>query len=94
MAEASNEAGSRVLFWPLPKVSARRGDIFLRRVGRRDLKAFVKTLWRQLLSRQGLAYGRFLTRVLRQRPGMFPEAVRFAIEGYHFEKVTRQVIAG
>jgi hypothetical protein len=26
-------------------------------------------------------------------PRMFPEAVRFAIEGYHFEKVTRQVVA-
>lgn len=65
----------------------------VRRVGSRDIKAFFKTLWRQLPSRQGLAYARFLTRVLRYRPRMFPEAVRFAIEGYHFEKVTRQVIA-
>lgn len=66
----------------------------VRRVGRREVNAFVKTLWRQLLSRQGLAYARFLARVLRHRPRMFPEAVRFAIEGYHFEKVTRQVVAG
>lgn len=66
----------------------------VRRVGRRDIKAFVKTLWRQLLSRQGVAYARFLARVLKERPRMFPEAVRFAIEGYHFEKVTRQVVAG
>jgi hypothetical protein len=27
-------------------------------------------------------------------PRMFPEAVRLAVEGYHFEKVTRQVVAG
>ena len=65
----------------------------VRRVERRDIVAFGKTLWRQLLSRQGIAYTRFLLRVLRHRPRMFPEAVRFAIEGYHFEKVTRQVIA-
>jgi radical SAM superfamily enzyme YgiQ (UPF0313 family) len=66
----------------------------VRRVRSRDIKAFLKTLWRQLLSRQGVAYLRFLVRVLRMRPKMFPEAVRFAIEGYHFEKVTRQVVAG
>ena len=41
-----------------------------------------------------MAYARFLARVLKERPRMFPEAVRFAIEGYHFEKVTRQVVAG
>jgi hypothetical protein len=66
----------------------------VRRVGSREIKAFCKTLWRQLPSRQGLAYARFLARVLRDRPRMFPEAVRFAIAGYHFEKVTRQVVAG
>jgi radical SAM superfamily enzyme YgiQ (UPF0313 family) len=66
----------------------------VRRVGRREVTAFFKTLRRQLPSRQGIAYVRFLARVLRNRPRMFPEAVRFAIEGYHFEKVTRQVVAG
>lgn len=78
-----------VLIQHLPSANYR-----VRRVGRREIKAFLKTLWRQLLSRQGVAYTRFLTRVLRHRPQMFPEAVRFAIEGYHFEKVTRQVVAG
>jgi len=58
------------------------------------VKAFLKTLWRQLCSRQGAAYARFLARVLWHRPQMFPEAVRCAIEGYHFEKVTRHVVAG
>jgi radical SAM superfamily enzyme YgiQ (UPF0313 family) len=66
----------------------------VRRVGSREVTAFLKTLWRQLPSRQGRAYARFLAKVLRHRPRMFPEAVRFAIEGYHFEKVTRQVVAG
>jgi len=66
----------------------------VRQVARREIKAFVRTLWRQLLSQQGTAYARFLARVLWNRPRMFPEAVRLAIEGYHFEKVTRQVVAG
>ena len=66
----------------------------VRRVEGRDLLAFGKTVWRQLFSRQGIAYSRFLARVLRHRPRMVPEAVRFAIEGYHFEKVTRSVVAG
>jgi len=78
-----------VLMQQLPPAQYR-----VRRVGSREVQAFLKTLWRQLLSRQGLAYARFLARVLRHRPRMFPEAVRFAIEGYHFEKVTRQVVAG
>jgi radical SAM superfamily enzyme YgiQ (UPF0313 family) len=65
----------------------------VRRVASRDIKAFFRTLWRQLLSQQGTAYARFLARVLWNRPWMFPEAVRLAIEGYHFEKVTRQVVA-
>jgi len=78
-----------VLLQHLPSANYR-----VRHVGSRDIKAFLKTLWRQLLSRQGPAYASFLARVLRHRPRMFPEAVRFAIEGYHFEKVTRQVVAG
>jgi radical SAM superfamily enzyme YgiQ (UPF0313 family) len=78
-----------VLIQHLPPANYR-----VRQVGSRDVKAFLKTLWRQLLSRQGPAYASFLARVLRHRPRMFPEAVRFAIEGYHFEKVTRQVVAG
>jgi len=78
-----------VLIQQLPTTQYR-----VRRVGSRDLKAFFRTLWRQLPSRQGPAYASFLARVLRHRPRMFPEAVRFAIEGYHFEKVTRQVVAG
>jgi len=68
-------------------------DYRVRGVGSREVKALVKTLWRQLCSRQGVAYARFLARVLKNRPRMFPEAVRFAIEGYHFEKVTRQIVA-
>ncbi len=61
--------------------------------GKMELMAFVKSLRRQLLSRQGPAYLRFLIRVLKDEPKAFPDAVRLAIMGYHFEKITSQQIA-
>jgi radical SAM superfamily enzyme YgiQ (UPF0313 family) len=63
-----------------------------RSICREELVAFAKSIRIQLFSRQGRAYVRFLTRVLCRRPKMFGEAVRLAIMGYHYEKVTRQQI--
>ncbi|RPJ52372.1 MAG: DUF4070 domain-containing protein, partial [Acidobacteria bacterium] len=65
----------------------------VRRIRRAELLALAKSFKRQLLSRQGPAYFKFLARVLQERPRMFSEAVRLAIMGYHFEKVTSQHIA-
>jgi radical SAM superfamily enzyme YgiQ (UPF0313 family) len=64
-----------------------------RSVNRTDLLAFLRSLWRQLLSRQGPAYARFLARVVTRHREHFSEAIRLAIKGYHFEKITRQQIA-
>jgi radical SAM superfamily enzyme YgiQ (UPF0313 family) len=58
-----------------------------------DVRAFLRSLRRQLLSRQGPAYARFLLLVLARHREHFAEAIRLAIKGYHFEKVTRQQIA-
>jgi hypothetical protein len=66
---------------------ARRG------IGRTELRALAKSIWRQIFSRQGPAYLRFLVRTVRTRPAMLSEAVRLAILGYHFEKITRQQMA-
>jgi radical SAM superfamily enzyme YgiQ (UPF0313 family) len=64
------------------------------RIGKSEMRACMKSIWRQLLSRQqGPAYLWFLWRVLRRYPRMLPNAVRMAIMGYHFEKVTQQQIA-
>ena len=57
------------------------------------MMAVAKSAKRQLLSRQGPAYFRFLVRVFRYHPKLLPEAVRLAIMGYHFEKITSQQIA-
>jgi hypothetical protein len=66
---------------------------YVREVGRTELVAVARSIRRQLFSRQGPAYLRFLTTVLRDHPGRFPDAMRLAIAGYHFEKVTSQQIA-
>ncbi|MDA2937108.1 B12-binding domain-containing radical SAM protein [Acidobacteria bacterium AH-259-A15] len=65
----------------------------VRGVGKTEVMALVKSIKRQLFSKQGPAYFRFLVKVLEDNPRMFPEAVRLAIMGYHFEKVTSQQIA-
>ena len=64
------------------------------RIRKTEIRAFMKSIWRQLLSRkQGPTYLWFLWRVLMRYPHMFPNAVRMAIMGYHFEKVTQQQVA-
>ncbi|MAF12908.1 radical SAM protein [Candidatus Poribacteria bacterium] len=63
-----------------------------RRISKADLRALLQSLRRQMFSRQGPAYVRFLARIVRHRPRMFAPAVTSAIIGYHFEKVTRQIV--
>jgi len=65
----------------------------VRRVGKAEILAFVRSIRRQIFSRQGPAYIKFLTRVLKDHPKMFPEAVRLGIVGYHLAKITSQQIA-
>jgi radical SAM superfamily enzyme YgiQ (UPF0313 family) len=64
-----------------------------RRVGYADLRALLRSLRRQLFSRQGPAYAQFLLVVLAKHREHFAEAIRLAIKGYHFEKITRQQLA-
>ena len=65
----------------------------VRKFGKTEMMAVAKSAKRQLLSRQGPAYFRFLVRVFWYNPKLLPEAVRLAIMGYHFEKITSQQIA-
>ena len=58
-----------------------------------ELKAVLGSFRRQLFSQQGPAYLRFILKVLKNYPSLFPEAIRLAIMGYHFEKTTSQQIA-
>jgi radical SAM superfamily enzyme YgiQ (UPF0313 family) len=56
----------------------------------RDLRAILKSVKRQVFSRQGPAYLKFMAKVIFNFPGKFGDAVRLAIIGYHYERVTRQ----
>jgi radical SAM superfamily enzyme YgiQ (UPF0313 family)/polyhydroxyalkanoate synthesis regulator protein len=65
----------------------------VRRIRKTELMAFARSIRRQMLSKQGPAYLRFLAKVIKDHTRMFPEAVRLAIMGYHFEKITSHQIA-
>ncbi|KAB2962359.1 MAG: B12-binding domain-containing radical SAM protein, partial [Thermoanaerobaculia bacterium] len=62
-------------------------------VGAAELLAAVRSLRRQLFSRQGPAYLKFLLRTLLHRPALLDQAVRLAIKGLHFRKFTVQTLA-
>jgi len=66
---------------------------FTPKIGKAEWMALAKSLKRQLLSRQGPAYLKFLVAVVKEKPRLFGDAVRLAIMGYHFEKTTSQQIA-
>jgi hypothetical protein len=64
------------------------------RLRKSAIRAFLKSMRRQLWSwKQGPTYLWFLVRVLLRYPHMLPNAVRMAIMGYHFEKITHQQVA-
>ena len=65
----------------------------VRSIRSEELIAFARSIQRQLFSKQGLEYTRFLLKSLKNYPNMFPEAVRLAVMGYHLEKTTRHTIA-
>ena len=62
------------------------------KIGIARIHAFVMSLIVIGCSRQGPEYFRFLRRTLRDHPSQFPEAVRYAIIGHHFQRVTAQQI--
>jgi hypothetical protein len=55
-------------------------------------KAFVKSLFLQTFSSYGIHYLKFLIRVALKKPRRFPGAIKLAIFGYHFFKITRKNI--
>jgi radical SAM superfamily enzyme YgiQ (UPF0313 family) len=64
-----------------------------RPVGAAELLAVARSLRRQLFSRQGPAYLKFLARTLLFRPALIENAVRLAIKGLHCRKFTVQMLA-
>ena len=65
----------------------------VRSIQKDEVRAFFLSIKRQIFSRQGYQYIKFITKVLKNHRRMFPEAVRLAVMGYHLEKITRHTVA-
>jgi radical SAM superfamily enzyme YgiQ (UPF0313 family) len=66
---------------------------FVRRVVANEVRAFVRSLRTVLSRRYGRQYLRFLLWCARRHPARFPEAVRLAIQGFHFQAITCEALA-
>lgn len=58
-----------------------------------EIRALVMSLVRQTFSTYSIHYTKFLLKVLVFRPKHFSEAIRMAIMGQHFFKITRKTLA-
>jgi radical SAM superfamily enzyme YgiQ (UPF0313 family) len=64
------------------------------RVGRSDISAFLKSLWRiGIVSRARFHYWKLLIRTFIRKRMALPIAVELAIYGLHYEKITRRICA-
>ncbi len=59
-----------------------------RKIGRDEIGALGKSLFRQPFAGYGRAYVRFILRTLFRCPKRIPEAIRLSITGHHFIKIT------
>jgi radical SAM superfamily enzyme YgiQ (UPF0313 family) len=66
---------------------------FTRPVVAREVRAICRSLKTIVFKRYGRQYLRFLLWCVRRHPSQFPEAVRLAIQGFHFEGITCQALA-
>jgi hypothetical protein len=56
-----------------------------------EVKALLRSLFRQGLSSYGPVYLSFLANVLVRRPRRFPDAVALAVKGYHLFAITSEI---
>ena len=61
-------------------------------VDREDVRACVLSLFKQTFSSYGLTYLKFLLKVFIHKRSHVPQAINFAIKGYHFFKITNEII--
>lgn len=64
-----------------------------RRVEWEEILSFVRSVRKQTLTFYGHHYLTYLIKAFIIEPRMFPEAVRQAIMGYHFFKITQEILA-
>ncbi|HOT45529.1 MAG TPA: B12-binding domain-containing radical SAM protein [Spirochaetota bacterium] len=57
------------------------------------VRIFFSSVSRQVFSSYGKEYLEYLAAAMRIRPGMFPKAVKLALFGYHFFRITKEILA-
>ncbi len=57
------------------------------------VRIFLSSVFRQIFSSYGREYLKYLAAAVRIRPGMFPKAVKMALFGYHFFRITKEILA-
>ncbi|MCY4401981.1 MAG: B12-binding domain-containing radical SAM protein [Candidatus Poribacteria bacterium] len=65
----------------------------VRSIHKGEVRAFFVSLKKQIFSRQGYQYAKFVAKVIKNDRRLFPEAIRLAVMGYHLEKITRHTVA-
>jgi radical SAM superfamily enzyme YgiQ (UPF0313 family) len=85
-----------------PKMYFRRCSTLLRRLPARTqtsalvswqgIKALLRSIRKQAFSTYGIHYLRLLFETMFKRPGYFPDAVAFAVKGYHLFRITEEIL--
>ncbi len=65
---------------------------FQRQVRFPEIRIFIESLFRQIFTRYGFQYIKFLTRNLIKHSNIFAETIRFGIVGHHFHVITREML--
>jgi len=65
---------------------------FQRQVRFPEIRIFIESLFRQIFTRYGFQYMRFLARNFIKHRNIFAETIRFGIVGHHFHVITREML--
>jgi len=65
---------------------------FQRKVRLPEIRIFIESLFRQIFTRYGFQYMKFLTRNFIKHRDIFAETIRFGIVGHHFHVITREML--
>ncbi len=76
----------------LPRLMNSTGEITMSKA-KMGLRALVFSLFAQTFSNYGVRYIAYLIKSLITKPLLFPKAVKLAIMGHHFFRITREIIA-
>jgi radical SAM superfamily enzyme YgiQ (UPF0313 family) len=57
------------------------------------VRIFLSSMFRQIFSSYGKQYLQYLSAAVRMKRGMFPKAVKMALFGYHFFRITKELMA-